>query len=218
MGCICGPSIANLFVHILERKWIQIFRPPVYNRFIDDIFFCVNTKIDINEFQSYFLNLKFTFEQAESVNFLDLVIKYDSITKKLKFSMYIKPTNTFSYLITTSNHPNYIFENIPKSLFIRNMRICDSITDFYYFSRKLIFQLYERGYDFKKLVSVCYSIGQLDRNDLIPYKDKTNDFYKSNQLTLGMNFNKFISNNKDVMMSAYEKIKNNYNWLHDYKS
>ena len=45
--------------------------------------------------------------------------------------MYIKPTNTFSYLLTNSNHPEFIFNNIPKSLFIRIRRICDSLIDYY---------------------------------------------------------------------------------------
>jgi hypothetical protein len=50
MGCICGPSIANIFVHILERKWLVIHQPIIYDRFIDDIFVGVNKKIDYKEF------------------------------------------------------------------------------------------------------------------------------------------------------------------------
>jgi hypothetical protein len=172
MGCICGPSIANLFVHVLERKWLIIYKPIIYDRFIDDIFLVVNKKIDKQDFQSYFYNLKFTFVQSEMVNFLDLNIRFDPILKKLHFSMYIKPTNTYSYLLNSSNHPNYIFRNIPKSLFIRIRRICNSFVDYNYYSRKLIFQLIERGYDYKKICSISYTIGKIDRNLLLPYKIK----------------------------------------------
>ena len=127
MGCICGPSIANIFVYILEKKWLCIHKPLVYKRFIDDIFLVSTTKINENDFRQYFLNLNLTITNSKRVNFLDVVITFDTITKKLNTSMYIKPTNTFSYLLTSSNHPSYIFENIPKSLFIRIRRICDSL-------------------------------------------------------------------------------------------
>ena len=60
--------------------------------------------------------------------------------------MNIKPTNTFSYLITSSNYPKFIFKNIVKSLFIRIRRICSDFSDYLYFSRLLTFQLQKRGY------------------------------------------------------------------------
>jgi hypothetical protein len=173
MGCICGPSIANIFVHILERKWLAIHHPVVYDRFIDDIFVGVkNKKIDYIEFQSHFLNLKLTFNYSKMVNFLDLTIKFDPIIFKLQFSMHLKPTNTFSYLLTPSNHSNHIFNNIPISLFIRIRRICVSMIDYNYYSRELIFRLNERGYDYKKICSLAHTIGEFDRTALLPYKLK----------------------------------------------
>ncbi len=45
MGCICGPTLANLYVHILEKHWLNINRPLMYSRFIDDIFIASN-KLD----------------------------------------------------------------------------------------------------------------------------------------------------------------------------
>ena len=38
MGSKAGPSIANIFVYILEQKWLDINKPLYYKRFIDDIF------------------------------------------------------------------------------------------------------------------------------------------------------------------------------------
>ena len=38
MGSACGPSIANIFVYIYEKKWLYIHKPIIYYRFIDDIF------------------------------------------------------------------------------------------------------------------------------------------------------------------------------------
>jgi hypothetical protein len=217
MGCICGPSIANIFVHILERKWLVIHQPIIYDRFIDDIFVGVNKKIDYKEFQSHFLNLKFTFNNSKKVNFLDLIIKFDPIIKKLQFSMHIKPTNTFSYLLTTSNHPNHIFNNIPKSLFIRIRRICDSIIDYNYYSRELIFRLNERGYDYKKICSLAHTIGEIDRTALLPYKLKKKTFYEKNSFIFGIKFNKSTIKEKNLIIDTFDEIKSNYKWLSDYK-
>jgi len=38
MGLICGPSVANIYVFILEDKALCIHRPIYYKRYIDDIF------------------------------------------------------------------------------------------------------------------------------------------------------------------------------------
>ena len=74
MGCICGPSVANLYLYILEMKWIVINRPLIYNRFIDDIFLVTNEEIDQKNFTSTFIYLELNIVKAEKVNFLDLEI------------------------------------------------------------------------------------------------------------------------------------------------
>ena len=38
MGLICGPSIANLFVFIYEKSCLNIHKPLINYRFIDDLF------------------------------------------------------------------------------------------------------------------------------------------------------------------------------------
>ena len=88
MGCICGPSVANLFVFILERKWLHINKPLFYGRFIDDICLITHTKLDENSFKQNFLNLKLNIDTGPGINFLDLIIKFDSITRKRIYSFY----------------------------------------------------------------------------------------------------------------------------------
>jgi len=99
-------------------------KPLIYKRFIDDIFIGSKNSIDINEFTNTFGYLKFNICNDETVQFLDLEISLDKLYNKLNFSLYVKKTNTFSYLNVNSNHPKHIFKNIPKSLFIRVRRIC----------------------------------------------------------------------------------------------
>ena len=193
MGSICGPSVASLYVFILERHWLNINRPLLYGRFIDDIVLITIDKLNEDKFNKNFLNLNLNICEDKTINFLDLSISFDTNVKKLNFSLYIKPTNTFSYLRVDSNHPNFIFKNIPKSLFIRIRRICSNDIDYYFFTRKLILQLLSRGYDYKNLVSIQLSIGNLPRKSFLDYKIKVSDTFKDSKTFLTRNeFNKFI--------------------------
>ena len=175
MGTICGPTLANLYLSIKEKQWSSIQRPILYKRFIDDLFIADNKVLDVKFLESFFDGLKLNVITGNLVNFLDLNISFDEITNSLKFSLYIKKTNTFSYLLYTSNHPFKIKQNIPKSLFIRIRRICSSYIDYLHFSFLLIRQLVTRGYDFKHLLKTCHLIANIDRNSLLPYKSKTLD-------------------------------------------
>ena len=216
MGCICGPSIANMFIYLLEKHWMTIHKPLVYRRYIDDILLILIHKLDVDKFTSQFLNLRLNIVHSKIVNFLDLNISYDILTCKLNFSLYIKKTNTFQYLVSTSNHPNFIFSNIPKSLFLRIRRICTSYTDYLFFARKLIFQLLQRGYCYKKLISTSVSIGNIDRKNLLPYKSKTN--FTSNTLWLKHSFSISHPNNNDLIIKeSFTSLQDDYCWMHDTK-
>lgn len=56
MGCICGPSVANLYLHLVEKSWIVIHRPLIYTRLIDDIFYISETALDKLEFETLHLS------------------------------------------------------------------------------------------------------------------------------------------------------------------
>ena len=75
-------------------------------------------KLNFQKYQDSFIYLKFTENSGDEINFLDLNISFNKITKKLDFSVHIKPTNSFDYLRKNSNHPGHIFSNIPKSIFL----------------------------------------------------------------------------------------------------
>ena len=103
--------------------------------FIDDIFIIVDENFDIYILISSFGSLKLNVVTDFLVNFLDLWIFICKITRSLKFKMYIKPTNTFCYVPTSSNHPSSIFLAIPKSVLLRPRRICSYFSDFLYYAR-----------------------------------------------------------------------------------
>ena len=127
---------------------------------------------NIKLLKSSFAYLKLNVVTSKKVVFLDLVINLDQTTCLLNFSLYTKPTCTFSYLLNESNHPNFIFENIPVSLFIRIRRICSSFSDFLYFGSRLIGQLVNRGYNKIAALKTFDMVTNINRISLLPYKDK----------------------------------------------
>ena len=130
-----------------EKKWLTIHRLLFYLRFIDDLFLIIKNLIVLDSLKTTFGDLDLTFNIEKTVNYLDLELTKNDLTSYLDFSLYFKPTNTFSYLQISSNHPKYIFNNLVKSLFIRAKRICSKFIKFIYFGSIISNQLISRGYD-----------------------------------------------------------------------
>ena len=202
MGTICGPTLANLYLSLKEDLWLSIIRPLYYKRFIDDIFLANENDIDFPFFSSFFHGLHINYEKGKKVHFLDLNLELNEISNSLSTSLYIKKTNTFSYLLCSSNHPANMKKNIPKSLFIRIRRICSSFSDYLYFSYILIKQLISRGYEKDYLIKVCYAIGKEDRSLLLPYKFKNKqESYKF--LILPLKYEESIKNLHSLYYDTY---------------
>jgi hypothetical protein len=206
MGSKCGPSIANIFVFCFEKKWLTIHRPLFYYRFIDDIFVILTEKELIQSLTHSFGDLRLNVVNNDVVNFLDLEINFDHLTKTLVFKPYFKPTKTFSYLLCDSNHPDFIFKNIPKSLFIRLRRICTFSSDFVYYSSILRKQLINRGYSSRLLDKVFNMVFKLNRLDLLSYKTKEKlDF---NKIFYKSTFDKNIANFNYIFKNSFENVFN----------
>ena len=210
MGCICGPSFANLYLHILEKKWLVINHPLIYSRFIDDIFMALEKELDLDEFTKTFVYLKLTSTSGKEIVFLDTVISYDRILDTLKFDLYVKPTNNGSYLLPTSIHPTHIFENIPANLMIRIRRICTNYSDFCHHIAQLILHLLKRGYDKQKLRLYFSRVSNLDRLALIPYKDKKiqSKFFAKNSIFIQRIFAKNLENMDNLIYESFNSTIN----------
>lgn len=203
MGSRCGPSIANMFIYCYERNWLRIYKPLFYVRFIDDIFIILDEFDKIHFLKNAFGNLKLNISFGEYVNFLDLKISVDKLTRTLIFSLYVKPTNTFCYLSIFSNHPEFIFKNLPKSLFIRLRRICTHIYDFVFYSLKLTDQLLDRGYNLTKINKAFNMVFKLERDKLIEYKTK--NIQDKRIVNFKIDFDKNIKNFNKVFQKAINK-------------
>ena len=137
---------------------------------------------------------------------------------RIKFSIYIKPTNTFSYLNTESNHTSFIFRNIPKSLLIRVRRFYSDDVDYWYFASKLILQLMHRGYDFNKLMPLAFTISNIDRNSLLEYKTKTRTINKTeNSMFFGTEFNGNFTELNNEISSSFQSIAAKSKFFQNYK-
>ena len=206
MGSICGPSKGNLFVSIYEKKWLTIHRPFIYFRFIDDLFMVLKDILILESLKNSFGSLNLTFEMGKSVKYLDLEISIDKLTSYLDFSMYFKPTNTFSYLHIESNHPKYIFNNLVKSLLIRARRICSKINNFIYFASTISKQLISRGYNKNLIDKIFTMVAKLDRDFLLIYKPKKNiDF--NNTFIIKNKYDCNILNFKEIANKAFISFK-----------
>ena len=207
MGQICSPSVTNMYMSIIEENFLTIHKPLAYYRFVDDILAMFRKDFDINIFKNFFGYLKLNVISNTTVNFLDLSIKLNTITGNLIFNLYLKPTNTFSYLLTSSNHPNFIFKNIPICIFFRTRRICTLLSDFYYHCRRYQRQLLIRGYSNEKLNKSIRMIANLDREKIIPYSNKSKKFDLSNKLFFKLPFN-FNYLNVEKFFKNYFKDSN----------
>ena len=72
-GSICGPSVANIYLYVLEWHWAILRDPLLYYRFIGDIFMASRGKANLEEVRSLFGDLKLEISNKKTVkctNFL----------------------------------------------------------------------------------------------------------------------------------------------------
>jgi len=210
MGCICGPSFANLYLHILEKSWLNLNKPLLYVRFIDDIWMALKTKLDLEKFNTHFQNLKLTMSTGSKVVFLDLITSFNILENKIKFEIYVKPTNNGNYLLPSTVHPKHITDNIPRNLMTRNLRACSVYKDFCFHTLVLCINLLKRGYDKDRLLLIFSEVSVLNRNSLIPYNVKNNKkaFFTPNSLTLPRIYTENLADLDKIFFDTFNKTIN----------
>ena len=102
MGSPLGPVLANLFMGIREKEWIESYSGPgllYYKRYVDDIFCCFESVTLVQPFFDYLNsrnpNIKFTLEKEQNgiLPFLDVKIT-KMANQRFETSTYYKPSNT----------------------------------------------------------------------------------------------------------------------------
>jgi hypothetical protein len=177
----------------------------------------LKSKLNFEKYEENFEYLKLTMTTGKIVNFLDLNVSFNNISKKLDYSVYTKPTNNFSYLRIKSDHPRHIFNNIPKALFIRNRRICSDYFNYIIICKTQMKQLIKRGYNRISLIKLCKTIGKVERDSLLPYKVKKN-FLKSRDKKTILYYHKYNYNLKvnNIINNSFNNtsLLSNYDFLY----
>ena len=122
MGASFSPTIANIFLSVILKKFMQSQRttPIFLARYIDDIFMLWPGDQDLHKFMnalnSFHPTLHFTYESSlSSIDYLDLTIykgERFSTTQRLDVKTYQKPQNLYQYLHYTSSHPQSVFKGL----------------------------------------------------------------------------------------------------------
>ena len=157
MGSPLGPTLANVFMCHMEKKWLQDcpsdFKPVLYRRYVDDTFLLFNDASHVNLFLEFLNsrhpNIAFTCDNEENsiLPFLDIKIKRD--IKHFITSIYRKPT--FTGLLSKFHDfaPMEYKENLISTLVCRAFRIS---SDYFLFHTEILFLksiLQQNGYPLK---------------------------------------------------------------------
>ena len=153
MGTRMGPNYANLFVGYVEAQIFSQYPgplPELYGRYIDD---CIGATTLPREQLDSFLSFVKSFHPSleytctisqSSVAFLDILVSINNST--LTTSIHYKDTDTHSYLLYSSSHPNHTKLAIPYSQFLRLRRLCSDDHDFVTQSSTMARHFILRGY------------------------------------------------------------------------
>ena len=114
------------------------------------------------------------YQSKKSIHFLDVTISINN-DNTLSTDLYIKPTDTHQYLLSTSAHPKHTKQSIPYSLALRLRRICSEDETFKYRTRQLLEYLTQRGYKPKQTNKQIQKAAKKTRQDCLKTtKPRTN--------------------------------------------
>ena len=213
MGTKMGPNYANLFVGFVENQIFEQYTNPIpdfFGRFIDD---CLGTaSCSYAELESFihFVNnfhpaLKFTWEISEtSVSFLDILISING--SRLTTSVFYKPTDSHSYLLFSSSHPNHTKRSIPFSQFLRLRRICSEDEDFQTKSLEMRNFFVQRGYPTSLLDTAFSKASSIPRSDTLT--NSVHNGTDNNKIPLVLTYHPFNFKVRDVIRKNFHILKN----------
>ena len=211
MGTKCAPTYANLFMGYFEdRNILPLINELslIYSRFIDDIFFIwtgtegelLNTVKTLNSIHPT-IKFELTYSK-ERINFLDVLLEVTE-DKRLKTSVYIKPTDKKNYLHAKSYHPKSTIDALPYGQALRFKRICSDDNDFTDKCKILAKDLENRGHNKSVIEKGINKAKEMKREELLKYKENR----RTQRIPLIITFDKRLPNLK-------EKIDNTWNTLH----
>ena len=135
--------------------------------------------------------------------FLDILISING--DALATSVSYKPTDSHSYLLFSSSHPNHTKRSIPYSHFLRLRRLCSDDKDFETKSWEMRTFFVERGYPTHLLDSAIQKAFNNSRRDTLkPPLAKISD----DKIPLVLTFHPFNYKVRDVISRNFRILKN----------
>ncbi len=213
MGTKMGPNYANLFVGFVEKQIFEQYadRTPDYlGRYIDDLVgtaSCSRGELEqfINFVNNFYPALQFTWEISEtSVSFLDILVSING--NRLVTSVFYKPTDSHSYLLYSSSHPNHTRRSIPFSQFLCLCRLCSEDEDFHTKSLEMRDFFVQRGYPTSLLDTAFLKASQIPRSETLT--NPVTNVTENNQIPLVLIFHPFNFKVRDIIRMNFHILKN----------
>ncbi|XP_071153747.1 uncharacterized protein [Mytilus edulis] len=195
MNCACtylGQWEENLF----QNSNLQPFS---YWRYVDDIWRIWEHGLDeLKKFHemSNSLHPRIKTEMrysTEKIEFLDVFVHIEN--GQFKTDLYTKSTDKHQYLHVSSSHSNSVKNAIPYGLGIRVKRICSTEEDYKTRREEIKTHLRKRGYNNSFTEVQLKKVDNLNREDLLQYKQKK----ENNRVPLVITFSKALPNVHSIL-------------------
>ena len=149
--------------------------------------------------------LQFTWEISEtSVSFLDILVSI--IGNRLVTSVFYKPTDSHTYLLYSSFHPNHTKRSITFSQFLRLRRLCSEYEDFHTKSLEMRDFFAQRGYPTSLLDTAFSKASQIPRSETLT--NPVTNVTENNQIPLLLAFHPFTFKVRDIIRKNFHILKN----------
>ena len=197
-----APSCSILFMAELEEEVLRKaeFKPHLWRRYIDDIFFLwehgkEKLKSFIDNINKMHPTIKLTADWSKtSINFLDVTV---SIAEGvIEIDLYVKPADSQQYLLLSSCHPFYCKKGISYSQALRLNGICSNNEFFEKRCNDLEKYLLERGYSQKMVRKEILRVRAIPRDALL---EKVNNQEKQNKRTFNITYHPVFRNVRKIL-------------------
>ena len=175
------------------------FKPYLWWRYIDDIFFLwehgeEKLRSFINDINKNHPTIKVTAEWSKtSINFLDVTVSIAGGI--IETDLHVKPTDSRQYLLSSSCHPFYCKKGIPYSQTLRLNRICSNNKFFDKRCNDLEKYLLDRGYSERMVRKEILRARAIPRDILL---GKVNNQKNNNKITFNITCHPVFRNVKKI--------------------
>jgi hypothetical protein len=149
--------------------------------------------------------INFTAEYSKrTVNFLDMKVKIQN--KRIQTDLYSKPTDSHSYLLYDSAHPQRCKDSIPYSQFLRVRRICSLDCDFKEHLLKFTCHFMTRGYPMALLEKAASLVKALNRDELLKEAEIERDKEDNDKVFLITTYNPNYHHLRELVYKNWDML------------